>query len=124
MNVDPHSSEPVFAQLVFQVKQATARGELAAGERLPSVRELARELSINPNPVVRAYDALEREGVILRRQGSGCFVSCQQSTLHDRERGRRLRELAARLATEAFHLGFDAAAVEAAVAEALAELAA
>ena len=122
LRIDPHSSEPVFAQLVFQVKRAVALGELVDGDRLPSVRELARELSINPNTVVRAYDALERDGVIVRRQGAGCFVSGRPTTLNGRERRRRLADLASRLATEAFHLGFEAADVRSQLDDALGRL--
>jgi len=69
IRVDPRSAEPLFEQLVFQVKRLVAEGALASGAKLPSVRELARQLAINPNTVVRAIEALERDGVIVRRQG-------------------------------------------------------
>ena len=115
LRVDPAAPEPLFGQIVRRVKEAVAAGELGPGDRLPSVRELARELAINPNTVARAYEALERDGVIVRRQGAGCFVSDRPSPLSAAERRRRLRELARRAVTEAFHLGFDADAVEAAV---------
>ena len=115
LRVDPAAPEPLFGQIVRRVKEAVAAGELSPGDRLPSVRELARELAINPNTVARAYEALERDGVIVRRQGAGCFVTDRPSPLSAAERRRRLRELARRAVTEAFHLGFDADAVEAAV---------
>ena len=115
LRVDPSAPEPIFEQIVRRVKEAVAGGELASGDRLPSVRELARELAINPNTVARAYEALERDAVIVRRQGAGCFVSDRPSPLSAAERRRRLRELARRAVTGAFHLGFDADAVEAAV---------
>jgi GntR family transcriptional regulator len=108
LRIDPKSPEPVFEQIVFRTKDAIAQGRLRAGDRLPSVRELARELSINPNTVARAYEALEADGVIVRRQGSGCFVSDGGSTLSTLERQRRLDELVQRLVTEAFHLGYSA----------------
>ena len=79
IRIDPASPEPLFEQVVFAVKAAVAKGSAAAGDKLPSVRELARELAINPNTVVRAYDALERDGVIVRRQGAGCFLTDQGS---------------------------------------------
>ena len=72
--VDPTLREPLFAQLVFRVKEALARGELRAGDRLPSVRDLAQALAINPNTVSRAYARLAEEGLLVRRQGTGCFV--------------------------------------------------
>ncbi len=112
LRIDPSAPEPLFEQITRKVKEGVAGGELSSGDRLPSVRELARELAINPNTVARAYEALEREGVIVRRQGAGSFVTDRQSPLRDAERRRRLRELLRRAATEAFHLGFDAAEVE------------
>ena len=115
LHIDPTAPAPLFEQIGQRVKEAVAAGLMVAGDRLPSVRELARELAINPNTVARAYEALERDGVILRRQGAGCFVAEQSNSLRDDERERRLAEQARRLVTEAFHLGLDAAQVEAAL---------
>ena len=53
IRIDPQSPEPIFDQIVFQVKGAVARGQLSAGDRLPSVRELAKEVAVNPNTVIR-----------------------------------------------------------------------
>ena len=117
--VNPLAPEPIFEQITFQVKGAVSRGELVAGSRLPSVRELAKELSINPNTVVRAYDALEKDGVIARRQGRGCFVTGQTSALNGVERRRQLTGLLERAVTEAYHLGFDADVVRASLEKAL-----
>ena len=108
LSLDPKSPEPIFEQLAFQVKGAVARGEMASGAQLPSVRELAKELAINPNTVARAYDSLESQGVIVRRQGSGCFIAERAMTLADAERKRRLDAVVEHVATEAFHLGFGA----------------
>lgn len=122
IRIDPQSAEPLFEQVVFAVKAAVARGLAAAGERLPSVRELARELAINPNTVVRAYEALERDGVIVRRQGAGCFLTGRGSDLAAGERRRQLQDLMRRAATEAFHLGFSATEIEQALAQGLEQL--
>lgn len=122
IRIDPQSAEPIFEQIAYAVKTAVARGEAAAGARLPSVRELARELAINPNTVVRAYEALEREGVLVRRQGAGCFLSDRGSELAGAERRRQLTELIRRAATQAFHLGFTAAEVQKALEQSLAAL--
>lgn len=111
--VQPLSPEPIFEQVVFQVKSAVARGELSSGDKLPSVRELAKELTINPNTVARAYQTLEAQGVVVRRQGSGCFVTGETSGLRTDQRKKRLDELLARAVTEAFHLGADADEVRA-----------
>src|SRR5829696_8550875 len=122
LRVDLSSAEPLFEQIAFAVKDAVARGDLAQGAKLPSVRELAQELSINPNTVVRAYEALERDGLVTRRQGAGCFVTGRGSALNGREKRRQLVDLALRTVTEAYHLGFSAHDIKAAVEQALARL--
>ena len=122
LRLDPRSGTPLFEQLVFQVKRAVAEGQLTEGDKLPSVRELARELGINPNTVVRAIEGLERDGVIVRRQGSGCFVQGRSQDLAARERRRRLERLFSEAVTEAFHLGFTAEDMRAALAEELGAL--
>jgi GntR family transcriptional regulator len=108
LRIDPRSESPLFEQIAYAVKQAVARAELRSGDRLPSVRELARELTINPNTVVHAYELLAREGVVTRRQGAGCFVSGAPSAVSEDERRRQLDELVDRAVTTAFHLGFSA----------------
>jgi GntR family transcriptional regulator len=115
LRVDPQSPDPIFEQVAFQVKAAVARGEVVAGDKLPSVRDLAKELAINPNTVARAYESLERDSVIVRRQGSGCFVTGATSSLRIDERRKRLDRLVHRAVTEAFHLGLDADDVRAAL---------
>lgn len=105
LRIDPTAAAPIVDQLVQGVKEAVAAGEYAQGDKLPSVRELARELTINPNTVSRAYERLEGEGVILRRQGAGCFVAEQRSTTTSRERKRQLAADMRRLVTDAFHRG-------------------
>ena len=122
IRVDPRSAEPLFEQIAFAIKSAVARGEAAAGDKLPSVRELARELTINPNTVVRAYEQLERDGVIVRRQGAGCFLTGRGSDLASAERKRQLQDLLRRAATEAFHLGFTADDVRTALERSLERL--
>lgn len=119
LRLDLRSPVPAFEQIAFGVKEAIARGELEAGAQLPSVRELAQELRINPNTVVRAYDVLSRDGVVVRRQGAGCFVTGGSSPLAARERRRQLEELATRVVTEAFHLGFGPDEVRGAIDDAL-----
>src|SRR5918912_4566078 len=108
LRVDLSSPEPLFEQIAFAVKDAVARGDLAQGAKLPSVRELAQELSINPNTVVRAYEALERDGVVTRRQGAGCFVTGRASSLNGKERRRQLADQALRSVAEGYQLGLPA----------------
>jgi GntR family transcriptional regulator len=122
LTIDLHSSEPIFEQIAFAVKEAVARGDLGPGAQLPSVRELAQELSVNPNTVVRAYELLTRDGVVIRRQGAGCFITGRPSALSGKQRRRQMEDLVTRAVTEAFHLGFSADEVRAAVEEALADI--
>ncbi|MBN2139251.1 MAG: GntR family transcriptional regulator [Sedimentisphaerales bacterium] len=75
IQISAGSGEPIYAQVVEQVGQAIARGELAGGDKLPTVRKLAAELVINPNTVARAYSSLERAGLVTTKTGSGTFVS-------------------------------------------------
>lgn len=121
-HVDPLAPEPIFEQIAFQVKGAVARGELKSGDRLPSVRDFARMVAVNPNTVVKAYDVLTGEGVIVRRQGAGCFVTGSDSVLGDVERQRKLTELLSKAVTEAYHLGYGPAAVKQALSAALKEV--
>ena len=122
LHVDPLAAEPLFEQVVAQVKGAVARGDLKPGDKLPSVRELARELRINPNTVARAYRELEGSGVIATRRGAGCFVKEGASALKHSERKRRLAELLNKAVTEAWHLGFSADEIRSALDEHLGEV--
>lgn len=122
LRIDPRSPVPVYEQLVFQVKRAVAEGLLLPGAKLDSVRELAKTLAINPNTVVRALEVLEKDGVILRKQGAGCFVSDAPSELAVRERKRRLEELVTHTVTEAYHLGFSPDEVRTALEQGLSAL--
>jgi len=74
LTVDPRSGIPIYQQIVEQVKRSTALGLLASGEQLPTVKQLALDLTINPNTVARAYRDLERDGVIETSPGRGSFV--------------------------------------------------
>lgn len=69
---------PIYEQVVEQIRLTVARGEVELGTKLPSVRELAQQLKINPSTVVRAYDELEREGLCEKRTGQGTFITTSQ----------------------------------------------
>ncbi|OAT79370.1 hypothetical protein A6M21_15980 [Desulfotomaculum copahuensis] len=87
-----------------QIRRAAASGLLAPGEQLPPVRELALQLSINPNTISRAYQELEHEGVVYTLRGRGTFVAAPASTLTKRERLHRLDEAVEKLFVEAYQL--------------------
>ena len=73
--VRPESDQPIYEQIAAQVIYAVAEGALAPGELIPSVRELAEQLLVNPNTVARAYQELERQGVVEARRGRGMEVT-------------------------------------------------
>ncbi len=104
--VNTSDREPIYRQLAEQVRAAIARGQLTAGDRLPSVRELSRTLVVNPNTIARTYTDLEREGVLHTRPGLGVFVAAPGSELTRPVRKKRLVERIDGLLTEAVHLAF------------------
>lgn len=120
--IDAHSGMPVYRQLLDQVKYYVASGTLGPGDQLPSIRELAQTLAINPTTVVRVYSDLEHEGVIEMKHGKGAFVAAPGYRMSSAARERKLRELARRLAVEAAQMGAPASQVLKAVQEELADL--
>jgi GntR family transcriptional regulator len=105
LRVDPAGGEPVFQQIVDHVKREIATGRLRPEDRLPSVRDLAKELVINPNTIARAYQALEAEGVTYSRRGAGTFIAARKPVVKGDERRRRFREAIEAALADAFHLG-------------------
>ncbi len=99
----PSSGVPIYRQIVEQITYQIASGRLRDGERLPSVRDLARQLPANQNTVLKAYELLEREGLIDRRQGDGSFVAGRGSPLRLAERRRKLAEILSQAAALAAH---------------------
>jgi GntR family transcriptional regulator len=76
--LDSHSRVPVYAQLIQQVKQALRLGDLKAGDQLPTVKEVVEKFLLSPNTVLKAYRALEQDGLIRSRAGVGTFVLTSQ----------------------------------------------
>src|SRR5436309_6949879 len=74
-HLDPHSGVATYLQIVQQVKDALRLGTIEVGDQLPTVREVVADLAINPNTVAKAYRDLEREGLVVARQGRGTFVA-------------------------------------------------
>jgi GntR family transcriptional regulator len=103
--IEPRSPIPLYAQIADRVRLAVAAGELRPGEVLPSVRELAARLRINPATAVQAYRELEREGFVDMRQGAGTFVRDVAADRRATERAEQARRLVRRLMTDAGQLG-------------------
>lgn len=106
-HVNPSSGLPVYVQIGTQVKNAVAAGALKKGAALPSVRKLAAELGINPNTVARAYQELEREGVIGTIPGGGTYVAGHMPRFLKSEKLRRLQPYARQIAVEGTQLGLS-----------------
>ena len=104
--IDTKSGVPFYRQIIEQVKFGIARGNLQPGDQLPTVRQLAVDLSINPNTVVRAYRELEIEGVIDTHQGSGTFVGNRKPQVDELERQRMLDQILTELLARASSYGF------------------
>ena len=104
--LDLRSGVPVYRQIIDQVTGGMAAGALAAGDQLPTVRQLAVDLEINPNTVIRAYRELEIRGVLETHQGTGTFIGTQKVQRDDAERQRRLSQLAGEFAARAGAAGF------------------
>ena len=99
--LDPRSGVPVYRQIIDQVLGAIAAGKLRAGNQLPTVRQLAVDLAINPNTVVRAYRELEIREILATQQGTGTFVTDKKPPVDELERQRRVGQLVGELLARA-----------------------
>lgn len=104
--LDLHTGVPVYRQVIDQVRAGIASGTLHAGDQLPTVRQLAVDLAINPNTVMRAYRELELGGLLETHQGTGTFISDKKPEKKSAERERQLAQMAADCASRAGAAGF------------------
>lgn len=102
--IDNASDRPVYQQIIDQVKRDIALGRLIKDEKLPTVRELAGQLVINPNTIAKAYKQLEQEGIIVTRPGVGAFVAQLSSNLSNSVRKKLICEQIERAVVEAVHM--------------------
>lgn len=105
--IDNKSGVPFYRQIIEQVKFAIARSDLEPGDRLPTVRQLAVDLSINPNTVIHAYRELEIEGVLETHQGSGTFVGNRRPEIDHLEKQRMLDQILTELLARASTYGLS-----------------
>lgn len=106
IRLDLQSGVPVYRQIMDQVRGGMASGALAVGDQLPTVRQLAVDLSINPNTVVRAYRELELGGLLETHQGTGTFISAQKIRGGNEERARQLARIVDDCVSRAGAAGF------------------
>ena len=93
VSLDHHSGVPIYRQIISQILYAIARGDLPPGAQLPTVRQLAVELSVNPNTIIKAYKELEIRGNLETQQGTGTFISDAEVTVTADEKQRVLTAL-------------------------------
>ena len=115
--LDSHSGVPFYRQIIDQVQFAIANGTLAAGDRLPTVRQLAVDLKINPNTVARAYQELEIKGVVNTQMGTGTFIGNEKVEISAPERKRMLDQICTELLSRASSYGLTVSEVVEALRE-------
>ncbi len=107
LRLDPDSAVPIYLQIVHTIKHQVATGRLKPGEQLPTVRELATTLRINPNTVARAYDQLDGDNVITTQQGRGTYVREHPDEAHlSRVRQEQLKAMMDSVVGKAFSMGY------------------
>jgi GntR family transcriptional regulator len=105
--LDLHSGVPVYRQIIDQILGGIASGRLAVGDQIPTVRQVAVDLAINPNTVVRAYREMEIRGVLETQQGTGTFIAHKKIEPNEVERSRRLTQLVTEFVARAGSAGFS-----------------
>jgi len=121
LQIDPGSGVPIYRQIMDGVRYAVAGGSLAAGDRLPSVRELATTLGVNPTTIQKAYGELEHLAVIETRRGQGTFVADAPPPVEDAERESALVRDVRDWIVRAVEQGADLEQIEAAFRRAMRE---
>jgi GntR family transcriptional regulator len=106
IHIESQKGIPLYFQIMEEIKHLIASGQLAPGDKLPTVRQLAVDLAINPNTVAKAYDELRRENILDVRQGIGTFVKQDIPELGEETRRKKLRALCEAFVLEAQQYGF------------------
>jgi GntR family transcriptional regulator len=104
-SIDPQSGVPLYRQIIERVKYGIVRGLLSPGDQLPTVRQLAADLSVNLNTVVRAYREMEIQGVLDTQQGSGTFVANHRPDIGELEMAQKLDQVITELLARAHGYG-------------------
>jgi GntR family transcriptional regulator len=107
IHIDNASDRPVYQQIIDHVKRDIALGRIIKNERLPTVRQLAGQIAINPNTIAKAYRQLEQQGIIVTKAGAGAFVANLDSNLSKSVRKKIISEELERIAVDAFHMQIE-----------------
>lgn len=118
ISIDTADARPIYVQIMDEIRRAVVLGTVGPDDPLPSVRQLAGELKVNPNTVQQAYRELERDGLVYVRRGQGTFVAEEAAVQTERERGELARMVAGRALREAYRNGLSAEDLVAAIEEA------
>ncbi|NQT00910.1 MAG: GntR family transcriptional regulator [Planctomycetes bacterium] len=107
IRINNASDRPVYQQIIDQVKRDIALGRIIKNEKLPTVRQLAGQIAINPNTIAKAYRQLEQQGIIVTKAGAGAFVANLDSNLSRSVRKKLISEELERIAVDAFHMQIE-----------------
>ena len=107
INIDSRSGKPIYEQIIEKIKENIIKGILKPGDKLPSVRELASIITINPNTISKAYNELERMKAIEVIRGKGTFVVENFKPIMDEEKMREIKEHMKKIIIEAHYIGVD-----------------
>ncbi|MBW7991689.1 MAG: GntR family transcriptional regulator [Planctomycetes bacterium] len=107
IRIDNASGRPVYQQIIDHVKRDIALGRIIKNEKLPTVRQLAGQIAINPNTIAKAYRQLEQQGIIVTKAGAGAFVANLDSNLSRSVRKRLISDELERIAVDAYHMQIE-----------------
>jgi GntR family transcriptional regulator len=107
IRIDNASDRPVYQQIIDQVKRDIALGRIIKNEKLPTVRQLAGQIAINPNTIAKAYRQLEQQGIIVTKAGAGAFVANLDSNLSRSVRKKLISDELERIAVDAYHMQIE-----------------
>lgn len=107
VSINKNSSKPYYEQLMLSIKEDIIKGLLQPGDRLPSVREMAQQLTMNPNTISKAYKLLEAQEVILTIKGKGTYVKKTEELLRDEQQIRKIKQTFTDLIIEAIYLSIS-----------------
>ncbi|MDA7915925.1 GntR family transcriptional regulator [Verrucomicrobia bacterium] len=106
LNLNPNSGLPIYRQLFQQLRERIVSGQLEAGEKLPSVRDISKDIKVNMLTVAKVYQMLEAEDLVESRRGLGTFVATGKSTRSTKEKQALIADAVDQVVAEARHLNF------------------